>query len=398
VFKLITKLDCFQIAPIWSLNLRVKNMSLSEEINKARMQVHADSYPMSIGEMINLYQDGDLDIHPEFQRVYRWSEVQKSKLIESILLGIPLPSIFVSQRDDGVWDVVDGLQRLSTIFSFVGVLMKDGGTKFTPLELQSTKYLPSLKGKVWEDQHNPEREIDSDIKRVFKREKLDIKIIKRESEKDTKFELFQRLNTGGSRLSDQEVRNCMLLMLNPDSFKWLQELGNMPDFSITLPISSKQQEECYAQELALRFIILRHYSQEVIKEHTDVAPYLNAELTRLFDLDAPKLNFINERDIFEKTFSAFNNALEDGSFKKYNHEKSRREGAISLPVFEALSCGVSKYIELNPKYEQETLKSKIIAASFELTKNQVYLDTMEKSVRPLDRMVIMTKLGVDLLK
>jgi hypothetical protein len=373
-------------------------MSLSKEINAARMQVHADSYPMSIGEMINLYQDGDLDIHPEFQRVYRWSEEQKSKLIESILLGIPLPSIFVSQRDDGVWDVVDGLQRLSTIFSFVGVLKKDGESTFKPLELRSTKYLPSLKGKVWEDQENPEREIDSDIKRVFKREKLDIKIIKRESEKDTKFELFQRLNTGGSQLSDQEVRNCMLLMLNPARFQWLQDLGNMVDFSTTLPISTKQREECYAQELALRFIILRHYSSTVIKQQSDVAPYLNAELTRLFDADTNILDFDNEKDIFEKTFAAFNEALEEDSFKKYNHEKDKREGAISLPVFEALSCAVSKYIETNPKYEKKLLKSKIIQASFELTKHQTYVDTMEKSVRPLDRMVIMTGLGVELLQ
>ena len=373
-------------------------MSLNNEISEARMQVHADSYPMSIGEMINLYQDGDLDIHPEFQRVYRWSEEQKSKLIESILLGIPLPSIFVSQRDDGVWDVVDGLQRLSTIFSFVGVLKKGDGTTFKPLELQSTKYLPSLKGKVWEDQDDPEREIDSDIKRVFKREKLDIKIIKRESEKDTKFELFQRLNTGGSRLSDQEVRNCILLMLNPDGFQWLQELGNNENFRITLPISSKQEEECYSQELALRFIILRHYSEDIIKEHSDVAPYLNAELTRLFDIDTEVLDMGNEKNIFEKTFSVFNAALADSSFKKFNHDKRKREGAISLPVFEALSFGVSKYIENTPNYDEHELVDKISVASSELTKHDRFKDTMEKSVRPIDRMIIMTEIGAELIK
>ncbi|MFV4889500.1 DUF262 domain-containing protein [Acinetobacter baumannii] len=72
--------------------------TLQEQIENARMQVHTDSYPMSIGELVNLYDDGELDIHPEFQRLYRWSDEQKSKLIESILLGIPLPSIFVAQR------------------------------------------------------------------------------------------------------------------------------------------------------------------------------------------------------------------------------------------------------------------------------------------------------------
>ena len=94
-------------------------MGLDQEIEAKRAEVRTDGYPMSIGELINLYRDGELDIHPEFQRFYRWSPEQKSRLIESIMLGIPIPSIFVSQREDGVWDVIDGLQRLSTIFELV---------------------------------------------------------------------------------------------------------------------------------------------------------------------------------------------------------------------------------------------------------------------------------------
>ena len=104
-------------------------MSLTEEIEARRAEVRSDGYPMSIGELINLYRDGELDIHPEFQRFFRWSEEQKSRLIESILLDIPIPSIFVSQRDDGVWDVIDGLRRLSTIFELVGELTDEAGTK-----------------------------------------------------------------------------------------------------------------------------------------------------------------------------------------------------------------------------------------------------------------------------
>ena len=104
-------------------------MGLNDEIKLRRSEVHSDGYPMSIGELINLYRDSELDIHPEFQRYFRWSDEQKSKLIESILLGIPIPSIFVSQREDGVWDVIDGQQRLSTIFELVGELRgADGQT------------------------------------------------------------------------------------------------------------------------------------------------------------------------------------------------------------------------------------------------------------------------------
>ena len=112
---------------------------------------------MSIGELINLYRDGELDIHPEFQRFYRWSGTQKSRLIESILLGIPIPSIFVSQRDDGVWDVIDGLQRLSTIFQLVGQLKDESNNEVEPLTLRRTKYLPSLEGKKWDDDVQQDR-------------------------------------------------------------------------------------------------------------------------------------------------------------------------------------------------------------------------------------------------
>ena len=108
-------------------------MSLQDELKERSSKIFRESYQMSIGELINLYRDGEMDIHPEFQRVFRWSEYQKTKLIESIMLNIPIPSIFVSQNDDGVWDVIDGVQRLSTIFQFVGVFkQKNDRSPFLP--------------------------------------------------------------------------------------------------------------------------------------------------------------------------------------------------------------------------------------------------------------------------
>ena len=164
----------------------------------------------------SLYKDKELDIHPEFQRIFRWSILQKTKLIESILLGIPIPSIFVSQRDDGVWDVVDGLQRLSTIFEFMGILRDENNELLPGSQLVATDYLPSLLGKKW-DSIDPDMELDNALKIEFKRVKIDIKIGKEaQSDKNIKYELFQRINTLGSSLSDQEVRNCLLIMINKD--------------------------------------------------------------------------------------------------------------------------------------------------------------------------------------
>jgi hypothetical protein len=92
-----------------------KFVELKDQISARARQIRTDGYGMSIGEVISLYKNDEIDIHPEFQRIYRWNDEQKSRLIESILLGIPIPPIFVSQRSDGVWDVIDGVQRLSTI-------------------------------------------------------------------------------------------------------------------------------------------------------------------------------------------------------------------------------------------------------------------------------------------
>ena len=115
-------------------------MTLSAEIEARRREIRTDGYAMSIGEWVSLYEKGELDIHPEFQRFYRWSDTQKTNLIESILLGIPLPPIFVSQRSDGVWDVVDGLQRLSTIFQLLGILKdeKQSPSRRSCFRVQST--------------------------------------------------------------------------------------------------------------------------------------------------------------------------------------------------------------------------------------------------------------------
>lgn len=114
-------------------------MSLSEEVNSRRKEIRTDGYPMSIGEWLSLYESEEIDIHPEFQRFFRWSVEQKTALIESILLGIPIPPIFVSQRDDGVWDVVDGLQRLSTIFQFAGVLKDENKASLPPYRTNKNK-------------------------------------------------------------------------------------------------------------------------------------------------------------------------------------------------------------------------------------------------------------------
>lgn len=149
--------------------------ALVTQIQDRAKEIHTDAYPMSIGELMSIYRDGELDIHPEFQRFFRWSPLQKSKFIESLLLGIPIPSIFVSQREDGVWDVVDGVQRLSTIFEFTGVLRDKNGSQVPSSTLVATEYLPGLQGRVWEDDNRPGLSFPNALRLELKRRKLDLK-------------------------------------------------------------------------------------------------------------------------------------------------------------------------------------------------------------------------------
>src|ERR1700740_3218212 len=124
---------------------------LEKEIDDAQRLVKTDAYQMSIGEVINMYRDGELVINPDFQRLFRWEIGQKSKLIESILLGIPIPSIFVFEKEDSTWELIDGLQRVSTLLEFMGQLRNpETGQTEPPTALVAMKYLPSLHNVVWE--------------------------------------------------------------------------------------------------------------------------------------------------------------------------------------------------------------------------------------------------------
>ncbi|MDI6631218.1 MAG: DUF262 domain-containing protein, partial [Thermoanaerobacteraceae bacterium] len=162
-------------------------MSLENEINKHSTTVSTDSYSMSVGELVSMYRDGELDLHPEFQRFFRWTDEQKSKFIESLLLGIPIPPIFVSERNDAKWDVIDGLQRLSTILQVMGELRNEDNEPLPPLELTRTRYLPSLEGKKWTAE-NSEQELPESARIKIKRARLDVNIVKSTSDEIAKYE------------------------------------------------------------------------------------------------------------------------------------------------------------------------------------------------------------------
>ena len=252
---------------------------------------------MSLGELLSLYRDNELNLHPEFQRFFRWSDQQKSRLIESLLLGIPIPPIFVSQDEKGKWDVIDGLQRLSTIFQLTGELLDENGKPVEPLLLKSTKYLPQLQDKCWKvKEGQPGEELSETTKLILKRARVDVKIVLNKSDASSKYELFDRLNTGGSSATDQEVRNCMLVMISKDFFNWFANLAKDENFQSTYPLTDRQLLEKFDMELVVRFLCLRQKTEESLKEITDLGPFLTERIIAIaldekYDKKAEELAF-----------------------------------------------------------------------------------------------------------
>ncbi|HHQ4887595.1 TPA: hypothetical protein ACSP3N_004224, partial [Aeromonas veronii] len=124
--------------------------------------------------------------------------------------------------------------------------------------------------------------------------------------------------------------------------------------------------------------------------------YLNAELTRLFSEDSG-FDYNKEEVLFKTTFKLAYQSLKDDAFKKYNHDKIRYEGAISLPVFEALAPAISSLIE-GAQHTEDQIKSIIVEKTKALTAHERFIATLDKRVRPLDRMIEMAELGKELFK
>ncbi len=366
-------------------------MSLQEEIIARSSQIFRESYQMSIGELINLYRDDEMDIHPEFQRVFRWSEYQKTKLIESIMLNIPIPSIFVSQNEDGVWDIIDGVQRLSTIFQFVGVFKNENGQLLSPLVLQKTDSLPSFEGVQWENE-NANFGFTKEQQLFFKRARMDVVIMKKESDPNAKYELFQRLNTGGSLLSDQEVRNCLMIMTNKNFYEFIVQLDGYQPYRDCLPITDRRTDEQYRMELVLRLLVAFHIDWENLRKYTDFSELLDKETILLCERNDLEYSEISER--FKKVFNLLNMTQGEDSFRKYNGEKYI--GPVMVASFQTIACGVFHNIEeiLSLEGASEWLRNKVQ----NLYNEDVFQQNITPGTKSIPRYKTLSEFGKEFFK
>jgi hypothetical protein len=185
---------------------------IDSEIASARNDIRTDKLDVSYGELANLYENQELIIKPDYQRLFRWSPTQKSRFIESILLGFPTPAIFVAEDERGIWELMDGLQRISSVLEFIGVLKDPDGQLMPPSTLVRAGHkprLPSIEGVLF-------NQLSLQARLSIKRAGCRVEVIKVGSFASMKYEVFERLNTGGSTLTPQEVRNCIFRATNPE--------------------------------------------------------------------------------------------------------------------------------------------------------------------------------------
>jgi hypothetical protein len=325
-------------------------MSLDEEIKIARQQIVKDGYDMSVGELISLYREQELIINPAFQRYFRWDEGQKTKFIESLLLGIPIPPIFVFSTDEGTWELVDGLQRLSTLFEFAGILQNSEGKIVSPSILQGTKKLPSLADKSWKNGLTKAQQFD------IKRARIRVEILGKGTNPYTKFELFQRLNESGSILTEQEIRTCSMVMLNKAFSQWVVKLSKSEPFLSMIAQTQNAQNKQTPIELTLRFLIHRKIPYQ---SGLNVHDYLNDGMLRLANSYDEKFDM--EEDIFFQTFSFLNESVGKNVFKRWYEDEKKFKGQFLVSAYQTIAVGVSKHLETIAKIENlsEWMQDKI---------------------------------------
>ncbi|MDR0911072.1 MAG: DUF262 domain-containing protein [Methanobrevibacter sp.] len=315
--------------------------NVDEEINSKRSELRSERLDMSFGEIIRMYIDREILIDPDYQRLFRWNLSKRTYFIESLLLNLPIPPIFIAENDENQWEVVDGLQRISTILSFCNVLkMPDNDKPHSEngWELEKGDLIENLEGLSYDH-------LSRDSQFLIKRYICRMEVLKSDSKIDMRYELFKRLNTGGTTLTDQEIRNCIFRGESTKFNKFLNEKGNEQAFIDLIDPTPKKKQEKYLEELVLRFCSLYNNADNInhnISEHmTDFMKYNIKNYNKIDEL----------RVIWEKLIKIISPLGRDIFRAKSN-------GYFSTAIYDGIMVGIAQNLE---KYEKDSsgLKEKI---------------------------------------
>jgi len=303
------------------------------DLDKTIKGLRIDSFDLSFNELADMYKNDELKINPEYQRLFRWSESKRSRFIESLLLELPIPPIFMIETGDGCYELLDGLQRISSYLHFIGRLH---GCEEN-LVLSDCDIVKELNGKTYHD-------LPKALQLKLKRRYIRTEIIKKESDPRLRYYIFKRLNTGGELLSEQEIRNCTIRLMNDEFNKFLIKLSENEDFKLC--ISSVTDEKLlrkYDQELILRFFSFKNCRE---KFRHDVGIFLDKYMEKVSDPEKKytKFDYDEEKMIFEKTFKILRETLGEYAFSRINDRGNFVSGFI-VYHYEAFTLGIQKHLD-----------------------------------------------------
>lgn len=306
--------------------------TLVEQLDREKRSVSYDAYDVTVRQLVDMVSAKEIDIAPEYQRHFVWDEDRESELIESILLGIPVPSLFMATNKDGSWEVVDGVQRLSTLLHFAGdsALVALVGKK-QPLVLCGLQKLTALNGKALSD-------VPKSVQLHFMLRPLRVTTLNDRSDLVVRYELFERLNTGGVTLHPQEIRNCIF---RGKLCEQLKELSRNANFRKVVLIKRSEQTEAIYEECVLRFFA---FLDRYMKFEHLVVKFLSE-----YSKDTNTKGVSPARvALFEKTMGFLAKEIPDGIV--------RNRAATPLNLFEAIAVGTALVINMGKQPKRGVLK------------------------------------------
>lgn len=314
--------------------------NLINEIDENLKNVHTQSLDISFNELLDMVVNGELDISPDYQRVFRWSHGAQSRFIESLLLEMPVPPIYVVEIEDNKKLLIDGLQRLSSYLHFRGALNAPEepiciklGEK---LVLTDCDIVESLNGKTYDD-------LGTALQIKLKRSFVRVEVVRKSSNQKFKYHMFKRLNTGGTLLTDQQMRNCTIRLLDDKFNDFIIELSKNENFKKTIEnLSDEQILGAYDQELVLRFFTFKNNGQAF--KH-DIRDFMTEYMEQVSDPDHPReFDYEVQKNIFNKTFEVLSKTLGEQSFSRTNSSRNDLQKKFIVYQFESFTLGLQKYL------------------------------------------------------
>ncbi|MBY6060064.1 DUF262 domain-containing protein [Microbacterium esteraromaticum] len=301
---------------------------LEEQLNIERRKVDVGNVSFSVREIVRMFEENELSIAPSYQRKYRWPAKVASAFIESMFLGLPIPPIFVATNDNFQWEVVDGLQRVSTLISFLSddpESLERIGRK-EPLKLVDLAKLSQLNGTTFGD-------LPVSLQRYFSRQPLQLVSLTDKSDKLVRFDLFERLNSGAISLTPQEVRSAVY---QGKFIDFVEERAATPHFSSLLKLKELDQSDGTAAEQVLKFFAYKNYRDNF---KGAVAGFLN----KYTDEASQSFDYLNESRVFDATFSFLSETMNGGPFLRSS------TSVTPLVHFEAVAVAVAELLEEGKK-------------------------------------------------